>query len=237
VHEKPRRPHRRDPEGHRQAILRAARETFTEFGYARATMREIAHRAGVTHGLVARQFTSKERLFLAALPGNRDLEQVAAGDPATLPDRIARGFVERMEADSVHDPLVALIRSAASNEHAASRLLAAMYERSSTIYRTVLTPATAGENASKPASDGETASNPATAGENAGEPPGADDQPGEAGGDDLDDRVALVGAHLIGITFSRYIARTEPLASMPPDRLIRYISGTLHHILFDSPSH
>jgi len=202
VPEKPRRPHRRDPEGHRQEILRAARETFAERGYARATMREIAQRAGVTHGLVARQFTSKEQLFLAALPGNRDLEAVAAGDPATLPDRIARGFVQRMEADSVHDPLVALIRSAASNEGAAARLLAAMYERSRTIYRDVLTPA-----AESPAAD-----------------------------DDLDERVALLGAHLVGITFSRYIARTEPLASMPPDRLTAYLAGALRHILFGAAS-
>ena len=192
--EKSRRPHRRDPEGHRQEILRAARETFAERGYARATMRQIAQRAGVTHGLVARQFTSKERLFLAAVPGNRELEEVAAGDPATLPDRLAQGFVQRMEADSVHDPLVALIRSAASNEGAAGRLLAAMYERSRTIYRDVLAP---------------------------------------TAGDDLDERVALVGSHLIGITFSRYIARTEPLASMPADRLTTYISGALRQILFD----
>ena len=194
VPEQPRRPHRRDPEGHRQEILRAARETFAERGYARATMRQIAQRAGVTHGLVARQFTSKERLFLAAVPGNRELEEVAAGDPATLPDRLAQGFVQRMEADSVHDPLVALIRSAASNEGAAGRLLAAMYERSRTIYRDVLAP---------------------------------------TAGDDLDERVALVGSHLIGITFSRYIARTEPLASMPADRLTTYISGALRQILFD----
>jgi AcrR family transcriptional regulator len=194
VTEKPRRPHRRDPEGHRQEILRAARETFAERGYARATMREIAQRAGVTHGLVARQFTSKERLFLAAVPGNRELEEIAIGEPATLPDRIARGFVQRMEADSVHDPLVALIRSAASNEGTAARLLAAMHERSRTIYRDVLDP---------------------------------------AAGDDLDERVALVGSHLIGITFSRYIARTEPLASMPAERLTTYVSGALRQILFD----
>ncbi|MET8101581.1 TetR family transcriptional regulator [Streptomyces sp. NPDC005236] len=192
------RKHRRDPEGHRAAILEAARQAFAERGYARATVRDIARRAGVTHGLITRQFSSKERLFLAAVPGNRDLEQVAAGDPATLPERIARGFVQRMETDAVNDPLVALLRSAASDEQAATHLLAAMQERSIAVYRTVLSP---GGSA--------------------------------APGDDLDTRVALLGSQLIGVTFSRYIARTEPLASMPSEQLTEHLTRTLRHILFD----
>ncbi|GHE43553.1 MULTISPECIES: TetR/AcrR family transcriptional regulator [Streptomyces] len=192
---------RRDPEGHRADILRAARETFAERGYARTTLREIARRAGVTHGLITRHFASKERLFLAAVPGNRDLEQVTPGPPDTLPDRIARAFVQRMETDAVNDPLVALVRSAASDQGTAAELLSAMQERSVDAYRAVLT---------------------------ADASPG----PGEAR-DDLDERVALVGAQLIGITVGRYIARTEPLASMPPERLVAHLTRALRHILFD----
>jgi AcrR family transcriptional regulator len=195
--EPPRR-HRRDPEGHRAAILDAARHAFAEQGYTRTTLREIARRAGVTHGLISRQFSSKERLFLAAVPGNRDLERVAAGDPATLPDRIARAFVQRMETDAVNDPLVTLVRSAASDERTAAHLLVAMQERSVTVYRSVL----------------------------------SSDAPAESG-DDLATRVALVGSYLIGVTFSRYIARTEPLASMPPQRLTEHVTRTLRQILFD----
>lgn len=187
---------RRDPEGRRTAIIEAARQTFTERGYARATLREVARRAGVTHGLITRHFSSKERLFLAAVPGNRDLEQVAAGDSATLPDRIAHAFVRRMEADAAGDPLIALLRSAASDEQAAARLLVAMQEHSVTVYRSVLSP-----------------EEPATS------------------GDDLDIRVALVGSHLVGVAFSRYIARTEPLASMPPDQLTEHLTRILRHIL------
>jgi AcrR family transcriptional regulator len=189
---------RRDPEGHRAAILQAARHTFTEFGYARTTLREIARRAGVTHGLISRHFSSKEKLFLAAVPGHRDLEDTAAGDRETLPDRIARGFVERMETDAANDPLVALLRSAASDEVAAADLLLAMQERSVTVYRSILTP---------------------------GAPADADD--------DVDVRVAFLGSHLIGLAFSRYIARTEPLASLPPEQLIEHLTRTLRHILFD----
>ncbi|MFE9671150.1 TetR family transcriptional regulator [Microbispora bryophytorum] len=42
----------RDPEARRAAILTAAHSVFAERGYAKATIREIAQRAGVTHGLV-----------------------------------------------------------------------------------------------------------------------------------------------------------------------------------------
>lgn len=196
--DQPVRRHRRDPEGHRDAILEAARHTFTERGYARTTLREIARRAGVTHGLITRQFTSKELLFLAAVPGNRDLEQVVAGDAETLPDRVAHAFVQRMETDAAHDPLVALLRSAASDEGSAAELLLAMQQRSATVYRSILAPGT---------------------------PPDF--------GDDLDTRVALLGSHLIGVAFSRYIARTEPLASMPSEELTRYLARTLRHILED----
>jgi AcrR family transcriptional regulator len=194
----PPRRRRRDPEGHRAAILDAARHAFAERGYARTTLRDIAGRAGVTHGLITRHFASKERLFLAAVPGNRDLEQVAAGDPATLPDRIADAFVRRMETDAVGDPLVALVRGAASDERAAADLLSAMQERSAAVYRSVLSPVG----------------------------PAARD-------DDLDARVALVGSLMIGTTFSRYIARTDPLASMPPEQLTAHLTRMLRHILFD----
>lgn len=133
-----RRPHRRDPEGHRQAILDAARTCFGERGFARATVREIASHAGVTHGLVLRQFGSKEQLFLAAVPGHRELDQVIAGDPATLPDRVARAYVERMERNAARDPLVVLLRSVASDQQAAAKLYAAMETSSIQAYCEVI---------------------------------------------------------------------------------------------------
>jgi AcrR family transcriptional regulator len=133
-----RRPHRRDPEGHRRAILDAARTCFGERGFARATVRDIAARAGVTHGLVLRQFGSKEQLFLAAVPGHRELEAVIAGDPETLPDRVARAYVERMEAGAAVDPLVVLLRSIASDQQAAAQLYGAMEASSIRAYREVI---------------------------------------------------------------------------------------------------
>jgi len=170
-------------------ILEAARAAFTERGYARATIRDIARRAGVTHGLVMRQFSSKEQLFIAAVPGIREVEQVVAGDLATLPERIARGFVQRMESNATDDPFLALLRSAASNEDAATSLYSAMQERSAAAYRGVLS------------------------------------------GPDVDTRVALAAAQLIGVTFNRYIVKSGPLASMPAEQVVEHLARVLRHIL------
>ena len=53
--------------GTREAILTAARGAFAELGYDRATIRGIAAVAEVDPALVLHYFTSKERLFGAAL--------------------------------------------------------------------------------------------------------------------------------------------------------------------------
>ncbi|WP_433472257.1 TetR/AcrR family transcriptional regulator [Spirillospora sp. CA-142024] len=46
--------------------MRAARELFAEQGYAQASTRQIAQRAGVTQAQVFRHFGSKPRLFVEA---------------------------------------------------------------------------------------------------------------------------------------------------------------------------
>ncbi|MBB5134981.1 AcrR family transcriptional regulator [Thermocatellispora tengchongensis] len=179
----------RNPEASRAAILEAARAAFAERGYARATIREIAQRAGVTHGLVMRHFASKERLFVAAMPGSRDLENLMPGTPETLPERIAQAYVERMENGDGNDPFIALLRSAASDERAATELYAAMRERSTAAYRTLLD------------------------------------------GPEAEERVDLLGAHLIGVTFSRYVIKNGPLAEMAPETLVRHLARSLRGIL------
>jgi AcrR family transcriptional regulator len=124
------------------AILEAAREVFTERGYARATIREIARRAGVTHGLVMRHFGTKEQLLIQALPGPRVLAGVLPGDLGTLPDRVAAAFVEETEAAGSEHAAVALIRSAASGEAVAMPLYAAMEREITAAFREVLGPGT-----------------------------------------------------------------------------------------------
>jgi AcrR family transcriptional regulator len=47
----------------RQALLDAALEVFLERGFAKATTREIAHRAGLSEGTMYRHFADKYQLF------------------------------------------------------------------------------------------------------------------------------------------------------------------------------
>ncbi len=54
---------RRQPGLGRELLLAAARDEFSERGYARATTREIAKRAGVAEPLLFRHFGSKAALF------------------------------------------------------------------------------------------------------------------------------------------------------------------------------
>jgi AcrR family transcriptional regulator len=62
------------PSATREAILRSAREVFTEVGYTGASMRKIASRAGVTHAAIYRHFTDKSDL-LSAL-AKRDFDEL-----------------------------------------------------------------------------------------------------------------------------------------------------------------
>ncbi|MFJ8787972.1 TetR family transcriptional regulator [Streptomyces sp. NPDC102462] len=153
----------------------------------------MSARAGVTHGLVLRQFGSKEQLFLAAVPGHRELDDTIAGDRRTLPERVAHAFVTRMETNAAGDPLVVLLRSVASDQKAAATLLELMEKNSLTAYREVL----------------------------------------EGDDEDIEACVSLLGAHLIGVTFSRYIAATGPLARMDAADVTAHVARVLRHILFD----
>ncbi|RLL66871.1 TetR family transcriptional regulator [Streptomyces sp. Z26] len=128
----------REPEVRRFAILEAARAAFAERGFAKTTIREVARRAGVTHGLVIRHFGSKEQLFVAAVPGSRNLMAEVAGDLGSLPKRVAQSYVRRMSESGSGDPFVALIRAAASEEEAAKRLFAAMQDEALEMYRQVI---------------------------------------------------------------------------------------------------
>ncbi|WP_225727903.1 MULTISPECIES: TetR/AcrR family transcriptional regulator [unclassified Nocardia] len=71
----------RDSAATRAALLTAAQGLFAERGFERATVRDIAARAGVNQALLFRYFGSKEELFRAAITekGRRVLEEGAAG--------------------------------------------------------------------------------------------------------------------------------------------------------------
>lgn len=180
----------RDPELHRAAILAAARAVFGEHGYANGTIREIARRAGVTHGLILRHFETKERLFVTSLLARRE-EQRYDGAVADLPEWVARRYVENIETDGLSDPFIALIRSA-DDSSVAKELLHAMRREPMTAVLGVL------------------------------------DVP------DLARRADLLGALLIGVTFSRYILGDGELAAMSSDELLAYLTPAVHTILLEA---
>ncbi|MFC8360041.1 TetR/AcrR family transcriptional regulator [Streptomyces griseorubiginosus] len=62
----------------RTQIVRAALAGFAEHGYERASLRDIAARAGVTHAALLRHFSGKEELLLAALAQREADEEEAA---------------------------------------------------------------------------------------------------------------------------------------------------------------
>lgn len=183
----------RDPQAHRALILSAARAVFGERGYAKATIREIARRADVTHGLVMLHFSTKEQLFVAALLDSRRGEPSADAAAEDVPELVARHYVEQIEADGPVDPFVALIRSA-DDVDVAKELLRAMRREPADAFLSVL------------------------------------DTP------DLDRRGDLLGALLIGVTFTRYILADGALAEMTADELIDHLTPTIRSILFD-PAH
>jgi len=108
--------------GTREAILAAARAAFAEHGYDRATIRGIAADAAVDPALVIHYFASKDELFGAALeipvePGVV-LERAAAADPGEVGATVVRAFLAAWEPLESRQRLVAMVRSAMTNEAA-----------------------------------------------------------------------------------------------------------------------
>lgn len=115
-----RRPGKQDT---REAILAAARQVFAERGYTGATIRTIAASAGVDPALVHHYFGTKEGVFSAAVaqaagPAAEALASVRHYGPDEFSERFTRVFVGVWEDPALRAPLLALIRSALTNETA-----------------------------------------------------------------------------------------------------------------------
>lgn len=108
----------------REQILAAARAAFAESGYDAATIRDVARRAGVDPALVHHYFGAKQQLFVAAVELPVDPTELIArifeGDVESLGDRIAHTFLGVWDGSGGGSPMVALIRSATSNDQAAA---------------------------------------------------------------------------------------------------------------------
>lgn len=112
--------------GTREAILDAARRAFAEHGYQRATIRGVAELAGVDPALVHHYFGTKQGLFVAAvqLPVNpvEQLSALLADDPELVGQRMIGVFLSVWDLAANNSPLLALVRSAVSDEQAAAML-------------------------------------------------------------------------------------------------------------------
>lgn len=112
--------------GTREAILGAARRAFAEHGYQHATVRGVADLAGVDPALVHHYFGTKQELFVAAvrLPVNpvEQLMAVLNEDPEQAGRRMVETFLSVWDHAATQNPLLALIRSAVGDEHAAAML-------------------------------------------------------------------------------------------------------------------
>src|SRR5882757_2919446 len=89
-----RRPGKQDT---REAILAAARETFSQRGYDQTSIRAIAAGAGVDPALIHHYFGSKDQLFLATVQAPMNpaelLPQILSGGAGEVPERLVRTFV------------------------------------------------------------------------------------------------------------------------------------------------
>lgn len=122
----PRTGRRPGPSGTRAMITAAAARRFTAAGYDATSLRQVAADAGVDPALVRRFFGSKEQLFTAVASTLIDpglaLAAVTGGPAEAAGERLLRHFLALLGDVSQPGPLLGLVRSAVTSEHAA-RLL------------------------------------------------------------------------------------------------------------------
>lgn len=112
--------------GTRDAILAVARRRFATRGYDATSLRGIATEANVDPALVIHYFGTKEGLFVAATGLPAGLSELF-GNLAALPLRdfvqaLVRGYLQLVDSDQSRNAILALVRSAVSNDKAAAML-------------------------------------------------------------------------------------------------------------------
>jgi AcrR family transcriptional regulator len=109
--------------GTREAILAAAERLFLERGYDDASMRAIGAAAGVDAALVTHFFGSKANLLVAAVrwPFDPDVEvpRLLAGGRDQVGRRVVRLFTRTWDDQQRRDPIITLLRAAATEPRVA----------------------------------------------------------------------------------------------------------------------
>ncbi|MEG8281107.1 TetR/AcrR family transcriptional regulator [Streptomyces sp. AHA2] len=119
------RPPRTESAGTRDRILTAARDEFSARGYEKTSVRGIAKTAGVDSALVHHYFGTKEQVFEAAVtqsfgPALQAPEAIEEGPLDGVGERLARFFFGVWENPATRAPLLAIVRSALTNDTAAA---------------------------------------------------------------------------------------------------------------------
>lgn len=119
--------------GSREAILESARAEFATRGFDGATVRGIAAGAGVDPALVHHFFGTKQGLFVAAmrLPFDPDefVPRLLAPGVEGLGERLTAFVLQTWESEGGGEAMLAMVRSAVTNEGFAENLRAFMTER------------------------------------------------------------------------------------------------------------
>ncbi|UBU13228.1 TetR/AcrR family transcriptional regulator [Nonomuraea gerenzanensis] len=114
-----RRPGSADTRGE---ILTAARRVFAEKGFDKATVRGIAREAQVDPALVHHYFDTKEGMFAAAMELPINPQQIIPvlldGPREEIGERLVRTILRLTADEKTRAPVLALLRSAMSNEQA-----------------------------------------------------------------------------------------------------------------------
>jgi AcrR family transcriptional regulator len=121
----------------REAILAAARMRFTEQGYDRTTIRQVASDADIDPSMVMRYYGNKEGLFAAAVDVDLRLPDLAAFPRDEVAGVLANHFVTMWSGDR-GGPLSILLRSAVTHEEAAERLRSVFAGQVATMVRRLL---------------------------------------------------------------------------------------------------
>lgn len=117
-------------------IVRAARDSFAENGYAKASLRDIAERAGITHAGLLHHFRNKDEL-LAEVLADRDAEEWQQGLDAVaglaqLAPYLGGLIRHHQEAPELMRLWIELAAAASRPDHPAHAYFAERYERGRT---------------------------------------------------------------------------------------------------------
>lgn len=137
----------RNAAGTRERLIAAARKAFSERGFERTTVREIAAEASANPSLINRYFGGKEQLFAASVSIDLDFPDLRAVPKESVGRTLIRHFFERWEGEEHDDLLRVLIRTAVANDEAAERVRSILAGQVTSMVAQIASPERAEERA------------------------------------------------------------------------------------------